>query len=138
MAITKKSKPAVKKPEKKATTTRKKATKVEELGRYINPLTDYGFKIIFGDDEFLIDFLNAVLDIDGGIAKINYGNTEWKGEHEESPTTYFDLYCTTGKGEHIMIEMQHRREENFRDRVLYYASRLIQLQGKQGKEWNYE
>jgi len=52
------------KPAKKATaartTTDVQPVAVEEpVGRYINPLTDFGFKHIFGTKEFLIDFLNT-------------------------------------------------------------------------------
>jgi predicted transposase/invertase (TIGR01784 family) len=137
MTIIKKSKPAVKTPEKKASTARKKETNAGDLGKYINLLTDYGFKQIFGEKEFLIDFLNSVLNIKGGIADLTYGNTEWKDEQEDGRTTYFDLYCTTGNGEHIIIEMQHYPEKNFRNRVLHYATRLIQKQGEPGKNWKY-
>jgi hypothetical protein len=47
--------------------TKKKVAAMKPVARYINPLTDFGFKHIFGTKEFLIDFLNAVLDIEGGI-----------------------------------------------------------------------
>ena len=38
--------------------------------KYINPLTDFGLKRIFGKvakKDLLIDFLNSVLEIDGEI-----------------------------------------------------------------------
>ena len=55
---------------KETSITRKKAITAKDLGVYINPLTDFGFKRIFGTDankDLLIDFLNAVLKIKGGI-----------------------------------------------------------------------
>ena len=117
-------------------------TTIEEpVGRYINPLTDFGFKHIFGNKEFLLDFLNAVLKVEGGIVDLQYDNTEKQGRSETDRTTIFDLYCTTGNGERILIEMQNHRQEYFKDRTLYYASRLIQEQGedKKGeKEWEFE
>ena len=39
-------------------------------GRYIDLRTDFGFKHIFGDKEFLMNFLNAVLKIEGGIVDL--------------------------------------------------------------------
>ena len=47
--------------------TRKKAIKAKDLGVYINLLTDFGFKRIFGIKEVMIKFLNTVLDVEGGI-----------------------------------------------------------------------
>ena len=114
---------------------------VEEPGIYINPLTDFGFKRIFGTEankDLLIDFLEAVLNIDGGIKDLHYGNTEKRGRVKTDPKIIFDLYCTTGKGEHIIIEMQRLAQEFYRDRALYYASFPIQEQGEKRRKWNFE
>jgi predicted transposase/invertase (TIGR01784 family) len=113
----------------------------EPVGRYIDPLTDFGFKHIFGTKEYLMDFLNAVLDIEGEIIDLQYDNTERTGRSKDDRTTYFDLYCTLATGESIILEMQYNHQEFFKDRTLYYASRLIQEQGedqKGNKRWGYE
>jgi predicted transposase/invertase (TIGR01784 family) len=62
------------------------------------------------------------------------------GRFEGDRTTIFDLYCKTKNGENILIEMQNARQEYFKDRTLYYASRLIQEQGedKTGKDWDFK
>ena len=112
-----------------------------EQARYINPLTDFGFKRIFGTEankDLLVHFLDAVLDIDGGIKELHYDNTEKQGRAEIDRKAVFDLHCTTGKGERIIIEMQNLRQKYFRDRALYYASFPIQEQGEKGKDWNFE
>jgi predicted transposase/invertase (TIGR01784 family) len=120
----------------------KKMTKNRKRGgKYINPLTDFGFKFIFGTKEYLIYFLNAVLKIEGGIVDLEYGATERKGRFEKDRTTIFDLYCTTGNGASILIEMQSHSQEYFGDRALYYASRMVQEQGENKKgniDWNFE
>ena len=111
------------------------------MGKYINPLTDFGFKFIFGNKEFLLDFLNAVLKIKGGIVDLHYDNTERTGRSDEDRTTIFDLYCILGTGEHIHIEMQQHRHDNFVERTLYYATRLIQEQGEDKKgddDWQFD
>jgi len=61
------------------TRTVKKATTAEDLGVYINLLTDFGFKRIFGIKDVMLKFLNTVLDIDGGIKDLRYGNPEKLG-----------------------------------------------------------
>ena len=90
--------------------------------------------------EFLLDFLNAVLKIEGGIVDLHYDNTERPGRSEDDRTTIFDLYCTLKTGEQIIIEMQNHNQNFFQVITLYYASRLIQEQGedKIGKNWNFE
>ena len=136
------SKPAAEAAATKSGKKTKKPIPVEiPVGKYINPLTDFGFKYIFGNKEFLMDFLNAILKIEEGIVDLQYDNTERPGRSEEDRTTIFDLYCTLKNGERIIIEMQHHRHDNFVDRTLYYSSRLIQEQGEEkkgDKEWMFE
>jgi len=115
-----------------------KPTTVDDgAGVYIDPLTDFGFKRLFGDKELMMNFLNAVLDVKDGIVELHYGNTVRTGISKDDRTTIFDLYCTTGKGERIIVEMQTIRHDYYKDRALYYASRLIQEQAKKGKDWDF-
>jgi len=140
MAKVTKSKPALQKTATRTTAEKKTVAVEEPMGRYINPLTDFGFKFIFGKKEFLIDFLNTVLKIKGGIVDLHYDNTERPGRSEKDRTTHFDLYCKLKTGEHILIEMQHHRHANFVERTLYYSSRMIQEQGedkKGDKDWDW-
>ena len=39
--------------------------KKRNTAKYINPLTDFGFKYIFGDKASLLAFLNAIQDTAG-------------------------------------------------------------------------
>ena len=112
----------------------------EKMSRYISLLTDFGFKRIFGEEankDLLIDFLNAVLNIDGGIKKLEYGNPEKQGRVKTDAKAIFDLYCTTGKGERIIIEMQKLPQKYYKDRALYYSTFPIQEQGEKRKRWNF-
>jgi len=113
----------------------------DKLSGYINLLTDFGFKRIFGEEankDLLIDFLNAVLKINGGIKKLEYGNPEKQGRVIKDRRAVYDLYCTTGKGERIIIEMQKVPQTHYSDRSLYYASFPIQEQGVKRKVWDFE
>ncbi|MDR3261171.1 MAG: Rpn family recombination-promoting nuclease/putative transposase, partial [Tannerella sp.] len=38
-----------------------KKAQTPDTSIYLNPLTDFGFKKIFGDKELLIDFLNEII-----------------------------------------------------------------------------
>jgi predicted transposase/invertase (TIGR01784 family) len=88
---------------------------------YINLLTDFGFKRIFGIKEVMITFLNTVLDIEGGIKDLRYGNPEKLGFSQYERKAVYDLYCITGKDEHIIVEIQSASQVYFKDRTLLYA-----------------
>ena len=119
---------------KKAKTESTVVPKPKEAGVYIDPRTDFGFKRLFGDKEVMIGFLNSVLDVE--IRKLEYGNTVKTGLSKDEKEIIFDLYCTTVKGVQILVEMQIMPHEFYRERIVYYASRLIQEQGVHG--WDYE
>ena len=106
-------------------------------GRYINPLTDYGFKRIFENEKLLINFLNSALGLKNKIVTLQYQNVEQKGRTKTGRSSFFDLHCTTGKGEYIIIEMQNMSQPFFKDRVLYYSTFPIQKQAKKGK-WDFK
>jgi len=136
------SKSTKSKDAQKQTTTRKKSVIVEEpVGRYINPLTDFGFKRIFGEEantDLLIDFLNSVLEIDDKIVDLQHKNPEQKGRIKTARDAFLDLYCVTSTDEHIIIEMQNLPQPYFFDRVLYYLTFPIQKQAVKGRgKWNF-
>ncbi len=109
-------------------------------GRYIDPFSDFGFKKIFGEEpnkQLLIDFLQQVLqDKEPDITNITYLPKEELGDQEEDRNSYFDLLCETDNGKVILVEMQRGHQTHFLERLLYYASKLINRQGKKGKHWN--
>lgn len=110
------------------------------MARFINPYSDYGFKLIFGREiskDLLIDFLNDLLVGERVILDLTFLNTEQSREYPESRGIIYDIYCTTDTGEKIIVEMQNRSQPNFRDRGLYYLSNAIVSQGLVGSNWNF-
>lgn len=107
--------------------------------KYVNPLTDFGFKKLFGTEPnkiLLIDFLNQILP-DKKIKDLTYGSGEKQGLTEIDRKAIFDLYCIGDNGERFIVEMQKAKQNFFKDRSVFYASFPIQEQGKKNK-WNYE
>ena len=107
--------------------------------RYINPLTDFGFKKLFGTElnkVLLIDFLNQILP-DRKIMDLTYMSNEKLGRSEIDRKAIFDLYCTGDNGERFIVEMQKARQNFFKDRSVFYASFPIQEQAKR-TEWDYK
>lgn len=114
---------------------------MEHFGeRYINPLTDFGFKRIFGspfNSDLLVDFLNAVLAGEHVVKDVEYNNSEKFGTNEAERKAVFDVYCTTEDGSRIIVEMQNVYQSFYKDRSIYYSTFPIVEQAKKG-DWNYE
>jgi predicted transposase/invertase (TIGR01784 family) len=112
-------------------------------GRYIDLLNDFGFKKIFGSEpnkDLLIAFLNEVFRGRKHIADLTYNATEQPGDDVTERSAIFDLTCTGADGEVFIIEMQRAWQPFFKDRALYYTSRLISNQAPKGNlnHWRYE
>jgi len=109
------------------------------MGKYINLFTDFGFKKIFGSEEnkdILLDFLNTLLTDKQRITNLQFLNTELLGSNILERKAIFDLYCENDKGEQFIVELQRAKQEFFKERSIFYASRAIQTQSKRGK-WDY-
>ena len=110
------------------------------MGAFINPFTDWGFKHIFGREaskEILIEFLNDLLQGEKVIKDLRFLNNERLPEHFEYRKVIYDIYCETENGEHIIVEMQNRRQDHFKERGLYYLAKAITNQGIKG-DWDFK
>ena len=108
--------------------------------RYINPLTDFGFKKLFGDElnkELLIDFLNQLLPEKHKIKELNYKKSEYLPSGEYERKAIFDLYCESLNGEKFIVEVQRAKQNYFKDRSVYYSSFPIQQQAIKGSDWDF-
>ena len=104
--------------------------------KYIDPLSDWGFRRLFGsepDKELLIDFLNSLFEGEKLIVDLVYSPAEHIGESQEMRKVFFDLQCTGINGEQFVIEMQRAVQKYFVDRSVFYLSRLIHEQFKRGE-----
>ena len=111
------------------------------MGVFIDPWTDWGFKHIFGREaskDILIHFLNSLLEGERVITDVRYMNNEREPEQVEMRKVIYDIFCETDTGEHIIVEMQNRWQEHFRDRALFYMSKSIVQQAVKGSGWDYK
>ena len=112
-----------------------------KLPVFIDLTTDFGFKRVFKRKEFMISFINSLLKSYSKkeiVTDVTYMNTEDEGEVHKDKRIVFDLKCKTQDGDFFIVEMQKRGQEHFDDRIVYYMSRSIALQGKQGDElWKF-
>jgi len=108
--------------------------------RYINLLTDFGFKRLFGTEpnkELLIDFLNVMLPTQHTVQDVSYRNNENLGNTPLDRKAIFDIYCESKTGEKFIVELQKAKQNYFKDRSVYYATFPIQEQALKG-EWDYK
>ncbi|WP_439241404.1 Rpn family recombination-promoting nuclease/putative transposase [Lonepinella sp. BR2474] len=114
----------------------------KQHSRYIDLTTDYGFKRIFGREthkNLLIAFLNDLFQGRKTIKDLTYNQNEHQGDIAEQGTVIFDLACTAEDGSQFIIEIQCSHQENFKERTIYYGSKLISDQAPKGnrKTWRY-
>ena len=118
-----------------------KKKRPKTMSKFINPFTDYGFKLIFGREvskDLLIEFLNDLLEGERVITDLQFLNNEQLPLYPEGRGIIYDVYCTTDTGEKIIVEMQNRMQSNFKERSIYYLSHAIVNQGRVGNEWKFE
>jgi predicted transposase/invertase (TIGR01784 family) len=111
-------------------------------GKYIDPLVDFAFKKIFSSEpnkDLLIAFLNEVFRGRKHIVDLVYNKNEYHGDLKDEGAAIFDLLCTGDRGEQFLIEIQRAKQGYFKERALFYTSRLISDQAPKGKRnaWGY-
>jgi predicted transposase/invertase (TIGR01784 family) len=107
--------------------------------KYVDPLTDFGFKRIFGTEpnkNILKSFLNVLLPNHHQIQDLSLKNIENLGKTAIERKAIFDIFCQAKTGEQFIVEIQKVKQKWFKDRSVYYATFPIQEQAEKG-EWDY-
>lgn len=84
----------------------------------------------------MIEFLNSLFEGQKVISDLSYKAVEHDGDHQDMRRVVFDLLCKGSNGEYFIVEMQQLFQEFFKDRAVYYTSRLINKQLSRGKKGN--
>lgn len=107
----------------------------------LNPLNDYIFKRVMGEDESkdnLIAFLNAVLDIEDRRKLVSIeiiDNKELKKEMIYDKTGRLDVRAKTADGMQLDIGVQLTNQHNMDKRTMFYWGKLF-LEGiKKGDDY---
>ena len=107
---------------------------------YISPLTDFGFKKLFGEESsknLIISFLNDLLPISDKIISISFQKNQQLGDDRNNRHAVYDIFCEDEKNNQFIVEMQNGRQTYFRDRAVFYSTFPIRDQAPKGK-WNFE
>ena len=104
---------------------------------YYDPMSDFGFKKLFGKEKVMRAFLNDLLEPASPITKVIFKDKEKMPATEEERRSIFDLRCETADGKDFIVEMQRAKHKYFSDRILYYLSRGVEL-AEPGNKRSYE
>ena len=103
----------------------------------LNLKNDIVFREFFGrkgNEEFLIDFLNALLKIQ--IVKIEIKNDVNLGNiTPETKGGRIDIQAELNDGIIVDIEMQVRNNHNIEERTTFYASKIISKETEKGRDY---
>ena len=112
----------------------------EKKSIYINPLTDFGFKLLFGSEKnkkYLISFLNALFQGEERIVDVTYVDKEGIPDYPADRALIYDIHCKTADNRKLIVEMQNRYQAHFDDRAIYYMATDLVKQAVKGKDWDY-
>ena len=109
--------------------------------RYVDILTDAGFKAVFGDQrnkDVLIDLLNIILPYDRKVKDISYMTTELPQFSPSRKNVRLDLRCMGEDGTVFIVEMQCYRQSNFFKRCVLYAAKAYDSGSVSGDRQKYD
>ncbi|MBQ0039879.1 MAG: Rpn family recombination-promoting nuclease/putative transposase [Treponema sp.] len=105
---------------------------------FFSPVSDWGFKRIFGSEanrNLLRYLLNTIID-DKNIVEVTFLNTEHEYIAVEGGKSIFDVYCTCDDGSRIIVECQKSGNTNFKDRAFAYSAMAVMDQAVRHWEYN--
>ena len=107
--------------------------------KYLDPKADVTFKKVFGEHKNLvISLLNALLPLDEGkqVESIEYLPSELVPRTPTSKNTIVDVRCEETGGRKFIVEMQMNWTADFRERVLFNASKAYVRQLDKSEQYN--
>ena len=109
--------------------------------RYVDILTDAGFKAVFGDErnkDVLIDLVNVVLPENRHVMDLTYATTEIPGFTLSNKSIRIDLRCTGDDGSVFIVELQCYHQHNFFRRCVEYAAKVYDSGSERGDDGRYD
>ena len=108
------------------------------MAQYLDPKADLTFKLVFGEHpDLVISFLNALLPLKEGeeIEEIEYLPTELHPEKPWKKNSIVDVRCKDIRGRQFIVEMQMIWSSEFKQRVLFNASKAYVRQLDSGEQY---
>lgn len=109
-------------------------------GRFISILSDYGFKVTFGnevDTTFLKKALQALINSSVPIREVSFIKNELTAITIDSRSGIYDIACIDENDNHFIVEMQLSEYPEFIQRMKFYALHRFNTLVKKG-EYRFE
>ena len=109
------------------------------MQRYVNLLSNSGFKAVFGDranKDVVMSVINMLLPDGKCVEDIEYAPTEHQGQLDENKEFRYDFMCRGTDGSFFIVEVQNSPEDFWFKRTVSYASRVYDRQNHRGKEYD--
>ena len=113
--------------------------KVNVRPRYVDILTNGGFKALFGYEEnkhVVMSIINVLLPEHRRVVDIDYIPTEHQGPVVgENKEFQYDFTCRDEAGTVFIVELQTYKEKNWFERCVSYAARVYDRQNRRGEDY---
>ncbi len=107
------------------------------MGQLMKPKIDFAFKEIMGDSEVRKGFLSAVLKINPeDIKETKIIDTFLRKKHKKDKLGILDVRILMDDGTEIDVEIQLIKFTAWEDRTLFYVSKMITEQIKEGEDYS--
>ena len=106
--------------------------------KYLDPKADLTFKRVFGEHpDLVMSLLNALLPLDPGqeVTEIEYLPVELVPDNPLRKNSIVDVRCHDNRGRVFLVEMQMIWSPEFKQRVLFNASKAYVRQLKTGEQY---
>jgi len=107
--------------------------------RYLDPKADLTFKRVFGEHpDLVMSLLNALLPLEAGkeITSVEYLPAELVPDNPLRKNSIVDVRCRDVQGRQFIVEMQMVWSPEFRQRVLFNASKAYVRQVDGGEDYH--
>ena len=106
----------------------------------IDPTIDFACKRVLGDPQhpsITLHFLNSVLRFPTPIREVRIINPAIEKDFSDDKWSLLDILATDDSGRMYDIEVQTTRPYGLRQRLVYYAARLLVGQLKKGQDYHH-
>ena len=114
--------------------------KIERLMKYLDPKADLTFKKVFGElPELVKSLLNALLPFkseEEEITSVTYLTPEMVPQTPTRKYSIVDVRCEDAQGRQFIVEMQMVWSVEFKQRVLFNASKAYVKQLNRGEDYS--
>ncbi len=108
--------------------------------RYVDILTNGGFKALFGDaanKDVVMSIINVLLPDHRKVTDIEYLPTEHQGQVVDLNKEYhYDFMCRDKSGTTFIVELQRYQEDHWFKRCVSYACRAYDRQNRKGEDYD--